>query len=436
MLNQAGTDEEARNLINQAALANGIQLNTISLQATGEAGAFQQMSDNTTEHRTATEDSFVRSGEAEARTDTRADIGRALTEARTTGDTRALSTLFANFCANDRAVARDAAGGNPANPGNQPPNPGAPGAMTRGPMGPMVPGSPTPTPGGGPPNPGGDAARVPQQPLATRAQPRMDSLQTRIANLPEGHPLKEQAKALESRLRAAISSGNHEEIQHTLGEMAALFENSGETDTLDDIRELRELTEGEGDGEAGGAGRRGTDGDGGAPRRVARTFTADDLSKGFTVFAGGDRGGSADGEDHLTRMGTGLRVICGGMATGVATARAVRGTYAEDRGDDSGGSGGRRGGGAGDAAGFGAMVDPSGTLAARGYGVVDAAGPMGNFAVRGADGRIYGMYDSRLPADCRPGVRDWVGVGTMVRARAISGGDVGRRGEMDAAYRV
>jgi hypothetical protein len=241
------------------------------------------------------------------------------------------------------------------------------------------------------------------------------------------------------QLETACAEGNQADAESILAahpELAAELANAGDGEGVGDSREVREGREEEGEGADGSKRREGSSREGGTHKVKARTFTNDDLNRGVTVFSGGHRGPNAEGEDHLHRMGTGIRVVCGGsaseFATRVATEGAVRGTYAEDdSGDDS--SSGR---GSGDSRAFiSDLEDPSGQLAAQGFTLdyVDGVGTI----LRDEGGRAY--RPQQISEDHRgdfiPEVRS--AAGCLVRnqmlwrtAMPISGASAGRSGNL------
>ncbi|MCE9624834.1 MAG: hypothetical protein K8R69_05185 [Deltaproteobacteria bacterium] len=439
-LDMASAEANLTNDVGAQNLLNQIRLNTVSQEGSAGATVSQGMAEGASEHASAMADThtdrFTDARELEARGEVRGSIRDALAS----GDQKELMSLFSRFSSSPR-------GSGSGNPAKGAPNPNAPNPANPGAAGPMAPPPGGPTGGraeGGPP------ANPPLVPNASGSlgqltQPRLANLSGRISSMPEGTP-KTQAQQLETRLRAALAASppDHEAAQAALDGLAAMGIEMGETDEPDAL-ESREGTDAatDGDGEEGrtrdGMSREG----GGAPRRVARTFTSDDLSRSVTVFASGERGGNADGEDHLTRMGTGLRVICGGrgtdFATRVATDGAVRGTYAED---DSGGDGTGGGGSSGDGSvAFGGLVDGDGSLAAGGYRLdTAAAGLGGSYGVRTSDGRFIPQWlalseHGGLPPGVRAAVARDAGLRTRFGAESVSGARAGVTGDLYAGAR-
>lgn len=414
-----GDDMQARQLVNQ------IRLNTVSHEASAGAGASRDMREAESGHHAAREEGHVDRFTADREMSARAETRSALRDALASGDTRALKELFSRFSAGERAAAR-------ANP-NPNPNPANPGAGTPGKGGlgtPVGSGS-----GTGGPKATGTPTNPPifpnaTGPLATLTQPRMTALSGRIANMPDGAQ-KTEAQQLESQLRAAISASppDQEAAQAALEGLAALGIELGPEEDTEEVGDHTDVSDGDAaDGDASHMPpRAGGEGEGRRPR-VARTFNpSEHLAEGMVLLSGGSGGGDPEVDTHGARMERGLGLVLSGGATHYAThtalAHAVHGTYA---GEDGSGSGGGMGSGSNpnDPTGFGSMVDPMGKLG--NYGIVETPGPMGNFAVVDrSTGRVYGMDDARLPADARPGVRSWIGIGREVRARAMSGAGFG-----------
>lgn len=408
--------------------------NTIALRCTEDSAARGQIlgshDDNTRANEGDRADSRLMTDSdtyrADGRTETRhSDLG----EAFRGGDRRVIDNLFKSLLGGGRE------GANPKSTGNPTTTPGTPAQPNPTGTTPMT------ARGEGNPNPTGTTGTTSNPPLlpgatgraATLTQPRLDQLGSRIANMPNGEP-KTQAQTLETRLRAAIASGNHEEASQIMDQLAAMGIEVGGEESTDDVHEEGDVAEGEGaEGEGEGSGVRSEGGERPTPRLTKTHLTSDNLNAGVLVFSGGD-GTNGEGGDHLTRMGTGLRTVLSGKGTDAATRlstdAAIRGVLDDaPGGDDSSGGGG------------GSSSSHSGpTIAAtdgtRRMEVVDAPGPLGNFAVRDeATGRIYGMYDARLSADVMPGVRDYTRVRTRIGAEAISGSTAASTGELWAGMR-
>ncbi|HEX5034238.1 MAG TPA: hypothetical protein VFW62_07145, partial [bacterium] len=311
---------------------------------------------------------------ADTRTETsRSDAGAALASK----DRQVIENVFKNLTSGRREEANPSRTGTPAGGMPNPnPNPAGTAVPLRG----RAEGAPNPAGTNPPPNPPvfpGATGR-----LANLTQPRMDALAGRIANMPEGTQ-KTQAQQLETRLRAAVASGNQEEAAQIMDQLAAMgIEIGGEeaTDEADEIREEGEIGEGEGEGEGEGVGtgRRGEGGEGRAPRLAGTRFGTDTLNSGMMVFHGGG-GPNGEGGDHLTRMGTGLRTVLSGRGTEAAarlsTEDAVRGVLYEGGGDSDGSASG--GGSRDSSVEFGSMVDTDGALAGGGMRLDTAAAGIG-----------------------------------------------------------
>ncbi|HKY64708.1 MAG TPA: hypothetical protein VJR29_14980 [bacterium] len=375
---------------------------------------------------------------ADARSETRSgDLG----EAFRTGDRRAIDSFFKNIMGGNRegsSHTRTASGNQPGTVPN--PNPGGTMTPTRGRTegGPGTAGNNPPT---NPPIFPGATGR-----LATLTQPRMDALAGRIANMPNGEQ-KTQAQQLETRLRAAIASGNQEEASQIMDQLAAMgIEVGGEegTDEADEIREEGEIAEGEGEGEGEGigTGRRGEGGEGGTPRLARTRFGTETLSAGMMVFHGGD-GPNGEGGDHLTRMGTGLRTVLSGRGTEAAarlsTDDAVRGVLYEGGGGDGDSASG--GGSRDSSVEFGSMVDTDGALARGGMRLdTAAAGIGGAYGIRTSDGRFIPQWMAMsehggLPPGVRSAISRDAALRTRFGAEAVSGASAGRTGDLWAGMR-
>ena len=432
----AGDDLQARQLVNT------IRLNTVSHEASAGAGASRDMREGESaghaDREEAHADRFTADREISARTETRA----ALRDALASGDQRALKELFSRFSTGDRAAAaKPNPSANPANPGAPTPGKGMLGAPMGTGGGTSGARAGTGTPANPPIFPNATGR------LSTLTQPRMTALSGRIANMPEGQQ-KTDAQQLETRLRQAIASGNREEAQAALDGLAAMGIELGGEEETDEVGEEAELEGGDGEGEGDGdaarlPARAGGDGEG-RRTRVARTFNpSEHLAEGLTVLSGGGRGDDAEVDAHGARMERGLSLICGGGATGyathVATARAVRGTYAEDGG---GGDGTGGGGSSGDGSvAFGSMVDTDGTLASGGYRLdTAAAGLGGSYGIRTADGRFIPQWmalseHGGLPPGVRAAVARDAGLRTRFGAEAVSGARAGMTGDLWAGMR-
>lgn len=408
--------------------------NTIALRCTEDASARNQIlgshDDNTRANEGDRAENRLMADSDTYRSDTRATTRTSdLGDAFRSGDRRVIDNVFKSLMGGGRE------GANPTHTAN--------------PTGTPVPNQPTGNPTGtttgkteGNPNPTGTPTES-HPPLlpgatgraATLTQPRLDQLGARIAGMPNGEQ-KTQAQQLETRLRAAIASGNHEEASQIMDQLAAMGVEVGGEESTEETHEDAEVGEGEGaDGEGGGEGgvRRGGDGERPTPRTARTHMTSDTLNTGVTIFhSGGGEGGER--YDVMTRSRIGIETLVAGRGTDAATRlstdAAVRGVLEDNPGNDDSAGGGSRG----SSADTGPMI--AGGDGTRRMSVVDAPGPLGNFAVRDErTGRIYGMYDARLGADVMPGVRDYTRVRTRIGAEAISGASAANTGELWAGMR-
>jgi hypothetical protein len=249
---------------------------------------------------------------------------------------------------------------------------------------------------------------------------------------------RREVAQLKAKLEQAKTEGEKESLKKLLAEKEAAAKELKEAmppevaalaegEDIEETKETGEAEEGkEAEGEEGEGKGVSTKKEGeGAPRKVASFRPTEHLAEGCTVFSSGEKPRN-EGEEHLNRMGAGLRICLSGKATeyatNVATRDAVRGSYAEGEGEgDMMGGGGSKGENPLDGVGMGSLTDKEGVLKSKGYSLVSDAS--GDTMLLRHDGRVYNLYQAENIGDAQVATlaRNYRGQMTSLRTAARLG---------------
>jgi hypothetical protein len=264
--------------------------------------------------------------------------------------------------------------------------------------------------------------------LPTKQQQQVQQFQSARREVAQLKAKLEQAKTegeQESlkKLIAEKESAAQEMLEAMPPDVAALAEGEDieKPEEKEGAEETKEKEGEEGEGKGVSTKKEGE----GAPRRVASFRPTEHLAEGCTVFSSGDKPRN-EGEEHLNRMGAGLRICLSGKgteyATNVATRDAVRGSYAEGDGEgDTMGGGGSKGENPLDGVGMGSLTDKEGVLKSKGYSLVSDAS--GDTMLLRHDGRVYNLYQAENIGDAQVATlaRNYRGQMTSLRTAARLG---------------